>query len=422
MDFQYCDRCGDVTGANHAAGGSELLCAKCAGRPASTAAPRSGLHLLEDPGFSSPMSKSGDVSAQDLELFSNDTLVMRRDRPKSTKLKLVDARDGGSTAERKPGSAALGSTQPIRAPVGGAGGTADRWRVDCLLCGGSLSVRPVPKRSKLRCPRCHQIMVLDPSGQVSAAGSVAEPRPARPPSSAVPMPPQAAAPPKPAAKPKSAARPKSTAPKRPPTPPVSVTVRTGAPPPMPAAAAPAARPAPPRGASPGSAVQAKRPPPAILGSEFDFGTPLPAPGSTAQRRSGGGSGGSVAIASPPTAPVAGGAGIPFAISDDHGLPPPSEGMGIASALLGAERHSPAPVVAPARIPMRSGKPVSTVSSFGSLFWITLALLPSLCGFLAVHEVSGWFGTGLLHGLGETVGENAVRLLDWSSVQLDRLLR
>ena len=53
----------------------------------------------------------------DLELFSNDTLAMRRERPKSTKLKLVDQGEddpNDSTAARKPGSAVLGTTQPIR--------------------------------------------------------------------------------------------------------------------------------------------------------------------------------------------------------------------------------------------------------------------------------------------------------------------
>jgi len=411
MDFQYCDRCGDVTGANHAAGGSEMLCGKCAGRPAAGAEPRSGLELLDDPGFGAPLRKSAEVSAQDLELFSNDTLVMRRDRPKSTKLKLVDARDGGSTAERKPGSVAkkpgsiaknpgsavLGTTQPIRAPVGGAGGTADRWRVDCLLCGGSLSVRPVPKRSKLRCPRCHQIMVLDPSGQVSAAGSVAEPRPARAPAAPT-MPPLAASLPRPAAPPPSAAM--------------------GAGPAAPRAAASSRAPAP-RAASAGSSASApRRPAPSPQGSDFDFGMPLSTPGSGALRRGGS----STAIEEPPTAPIAGGAGIPFAISEDHGLPPLSQGENLASALLGEERASSGARAAPTRIPLRSGHPASTVSSFGSLVWITLALLPSLCGFLAVHEASGWFGNGLLHGLGETVAQNAVRLLDWSAGQIDRFAR
>ena len=85
MDFQYCDRCGDITKTNHASG-NELLCENCAtngaggSAPPAPSAPPTGLDVLSDPG---PTPAPGpEPSANELDFFSNDTLAMRREPPK----------------------------------------------------------------------------------------------------------------------------------------------------------------------------------------------------------------------------------------------------------------------------------------------------------------------------------------------------
>ncbi len=365
MDFQYCDRCGDISSSNHGSG-HDHLCAKCAGSSGQPAAPKSGLQLLEDPGFGGgPAFSPSDDPPDDLDLFSSNTLAIHRDKPKSTKLRLVDAREG-SSAERKPGSAVLGVTQPIRGPLEPAAAATDRWRVDCLHCGGSLSVRPVPKRSKLRCPRCRLMMVLDPSGQVNAIGSSAQPK--SPPA----MTGSTAAPPNPMSVPS----------------------------PSPFQVAPPSTPKP--NFAPGGLDMAAM---SIDRVFSDFGG-----GSTA-----------TAVAPPPaTAPVAGGSGLDFGISPDFDeglLPETTEEL--ASALLGEHQYSSGAMAPPTRIRTRAATSGSTVSTFRSFFWITLALLPSLCGVLAVHDASGSLGDAFLGDLGITVRANAGNFLDWCANLLGR---
>lgn len=384
MDFKYCDRCGEITSSNQAPQSTEILCAKCAGTaPASNDAPQaSGLDLLEEPGGAPPprTSSGGSMGTQDLEFFSNDTLAVRRERPQpapSTKLKLVDDRaaEGPSLmkqnpATAKPGSEALGLTQPMRS-VSAPASSDDRWRVDCLACGGSLSVRPVQKRSKLRCPRCRQAMALDPSGQILAIDTQQ------------PAPTSAAGPP------------------------MGSAPEFGAPPELGSHSTPDPFASP---AAPGIAASA-------TGDGADFGS---FPADTAAPRGPS----ATAVAPPPTTTQVGPSGMEFGISPDSPvgeLPESTEEL--ASALLGDEsavytRPAQQPKTRP-RTRSRTRVMGTRASTFSAFTWITLALLPSLAGVVLVHDASGAFGQALLQDVGETVVQNASRLMDWVAGMLGR---
>jgi len=210
MEFQYCDNCGDITQGSHGSG-SDMLCASCAGSE-SAPGPASGLQLLDDPsGLGDDLSGNG-AAKEKLDLFTSDPIAPSQARsaaPSHSSLKLVtdssavsNAAKGTSNgpsdahpavefqdnlppdqspAERKPGSAAFGIGSPplieedamdmTQKMLGSLNQEPERWRVDCLHCAGSLSVKPAMKKSRLKCPRCQGVMVLDPSGTVRSVGA-----------------------------------------------------------------------------------------------------------------------------------------------------------------------------------------------------------------------------------------------------------
>lgn len=193
MDFQYCDRCGSITQANHSTG-SDTLCATCAGDTTFSATKQvpQGLDVLRDP--TQELGDGTPVGDPDLDFFSGETLAVRRDETPTrepSRLKLVE--DGESV--HASGSDGFAGPPPPQSPMGEAPNAPtatvpvsapERWRVDCLHCAGNLSVRPVEKRSKLRCPRCEGMMVLEQTGLVSAVGMGIAPCPSSAPTSQTP--------------------------------------------------------------------------------------------------------------------------------------------------------------------------------------------------------------------------------------------
>ena len=372
MQFQYCDSCGDITQTNHAKG-SELLCASCAGKggaPKAPTPPPTGLQLLEDP--TQELSDGTPIGSGDLDFFSNDTLAMRRpaEKPKSSsKLKLVDERPG-SVAVPKPGPESLGMTQPM-------GGTIypkkedERWRVDCLHCAGSLSVRPAVKRSKLRCPRCKGVMVLEPSGEVTSVGSTVVQRRA----------PEPMAPPSPA--------------------PIPMAPSIPAEPPGLAAMGPS---------SPGEGNSLGRFEQSFLGNTGGSTSTAVAPPPPQEMAP-------PPMAPPPqmTAPIAGG-GQEFAISPDN-----TAGFGVdrAAGLHSEGAYAGSGVSSMTRHSTSQAGTVTTVSSFQAYAWMTLAMVPSIVGLLLVHESAGALGETFLNGVGSQVSENAGKILDWCAGLMGR---
>ena len=403
MEFQYCDSCGDITQTNHAKG-NELLCASCAGKggPAQDPGPPpSGLQLLEDP--TQELSDGTPIGGSDLDFFSNDTLAMRRppSKPKSTsKLKLVDeSPSAGAPPLTPPAPNPAGETLGMTQPMGGTiypKKDDERWRVDCLHCAGSLSVRPAVKRSKLRCPRCKGVMVLEPSGEVTSVGSTVVQRRA----------PEPKAPPKPA--------PFQT-------------------PSKPAAAAPPA-PTP----SPSPVAPPIAPPPPALAAMGTSSTGDDSLGRFEQSFLGN-TGGATAVAPPPTqvqapamapvpmspppmaptavatAPVAGG-GQEFAISPDNTV---GYGDSAAPGMQNEGAYAGSGVSSMTRHSTEAGSEVTTMGNLQAFTWMTVALLPSIVGLLVVHQASGVVGQTFLEGMGTQVTENAGKVLDWCAKVLGR---
>ena len=473
MDFQYCDRCGDITKTNHSSG-NELLCENCAtngaggSAPPAPSAPPTGLDVLSDPGPSAP-APGPEPSANELDFFSNDTLAMRREPPKPkgpSKLKLV------SDAEPATGfqNPAAPAPAPAAAPPAGLGGgnndmgmtqpmggtiypskPDERWRVDCLHCAGSLSIKPAVKRSKLRCPRCRGVMILDPSGQVESIGSTVVQRKgtAKPPSAVIPAAPAPSAPaasalppaPTPVPTPKAPANPAPSGFQEPmttaPTPteafsPAALLDNFGGAPGVPddTALSPIIPPAPETGGDLGKFER----------SFLDPNPPNPRPSAPPSEPSlmssadsfdiGGGS--STAVAPPPTmesmppapapipevtAPIAGGGQTQFAIAPDEDT---LESEDRAAALVSDHPFTEAGVPTMTRIenaPQVAER--TTVGNATAFLWVTIAMAPCLLGIVAVHESIGPLGQAFLQESGARVSENAGKLLDWVANALGR---
>ncbi len=90
-----------------------------------------------------------------------------------------------------PGATAVAPAPAAEAPAGQApvqndatntarpSSSGDRWRVDCVHCSAKLALPVVNQKSKLRCPRCTQVLVIMPTGEVRGArtqGSLAIPK------------------------------------------------------------------------------------------------------------------------------------------------------------------------------------------------------------------------------------------------------
>ncbi|HIG05588.1 MAG TPA: hypothetical protein EYQ08_07645 [Planctomycetes bacterium] len=187
----YCDDCGSITDKNHGPDEGSVHCPRCAGATEESPA-TSGLSLLDEPASTQPTSKtSTGFGAQDLDLYSSETIAQKRQRKTptgETKLHLVsDEVDDFSTEPEPPIESVAPSddsttqnftTQNFSAPQfpseefssddsGSPESTSARWRFECLACSGTLSVEPVTTRSKVGCPRCQTKMVLSPDGEVT---------------------------------------------------------------------------------------------------------------------------------------------------------------------------------------------------------------------------------------------------------------
>ena len=203
MELRYCEVCGDVIGAepsNPGSFGDRFVCAKCnegVTTPPSPATPQSSL------------------DADDLDLFSQSTAVIKRKsldtnatnpkpkrEEKSSRLRLVES----SSVVRVPGKGAkakvpqtpeppapVSSLPPAsqspasqgvtdasgdspedenRMPPGSTPGSAQpaksaqKIMFRCLFCRTPISIRPVDRTSKLACPSCSQALYVTPTARL----------------------------------------------------------------------------------------------------------------------------------------------------------------------------------------------------------------------------------------------------------------
>ena len=209
MELRYCENCGEVIRLETDEPISlteQFFCKTCKNESCDTHGdqPRSR-PASENP----PLSLGGLPATTDLDLFSQQTIVKRKQRSspteatlpsdegrQSTRLRLVKstaevgetsdlsfeateiltpapdfaeepvvspswldkaAADQVPTEGRKCYGSTTGSTAPSRC--------ADRLMFRCLHCRAPLAVRPVRKTSRLACPKCHEVLYLTASGR-----------------------------------------------------------------------------------------------------------------------------------------------------------------------------------------------------------------------------------------------------------------
>ena len=182
MELRYCEECGDVIQVETSEPAKvvdHFVCERCqsgAGSPRPEAAP------------------SGDMEAQSLNLFSPETIAIRKKKidedttkkPKSSRLRLVKANpdepesrpadpplSAPQPASPAPSAPMAAPPQPAAAAVPGStrgsatpAKSARRILFRCLHCRSTLSIRPVEKTSKLTCPHCTNVIYVTPTGRL----------------------------------------------------------------------------------------------------------------------------------------------------------------------------------------------------------------------------------------------------------------
>lgn len=196
MDIRYCDQCGDIIQGDGGSAkvGGQIICSRCDGGapqgnviPMQESAPKNARPQKEATDEIPEFTLSSVLHDEGLELFSSDTLAIRKQKPAkekdskkktATRLKLVEDEPmvtqqipsfaqppDAPTPAADPAALANEQTMRITSPDPSLA-NADRWSVECQHCHGKLAIKPVQKRSKLRCPRCGGMQILDPSGSI----------------------------------------------------------------------------------------------------------------------------------------------------------------------------------------------------------------------------------------------------------------
>lgn len=79
-----------------------------------------------------------------------------------------------------------GSAAPARAPAPAAPSDAERVQFPCPTCRSLLQLKPVPKRSRIRCPKCSADFYLMPDGRLEGPDGAPIARPQAPPPKVAP--------------------------------------------------------------------------------------------------------------------------------------------------------------------------------------------------------------------------------------------
>ncbi len=200
MELRYCEECGDVIHVDSdqpLEPGEQYLCGPCGGSspPAAASAPPTSnplsandLELFSQGTIAlrkqqaaaapetgvAPSSSEFPMAGNELELFSPETIAIKKQarqqagaaaaKPTApSKLRLVKPGERGDAPDdAAPGSDA-GSAAPARA--------ARKIVFRCLHCRSPLSVRPVTKMSRLHCPSCSETLFVTPAGKLLRANA-----------------------------------------------------------------------------------------------------------------------------------------------------------------------------------------------------------------------------------------------------------
>jgi hypothetical protein len=161
MELRYCEECGDVIQVENAKPLTELehfICERCeSGR----LEPRAGA------GGGQP---AEDIQSQSLNLFSPETIAIRKKQyestqpkdPKANRLRLVKPGAAGEPApDGGPEDEGTGSASPAQG--------ARKILFRCLHCKATLAIRPVDRTSKLNCPHCAKTIFVTAAGTLLKA-------------------------------------------------------------------------------------------------------------------------------------------------------------------------------------------------------------------------------------------------------------
>lgn len=204
MDIRYCDHCGDVVQNQLGATTNQgtVQCGRCAARAASKdlkdvcgsvlVTEEIGRSSISAPEVTEEMSHFTMTSVMDeegLDLYSPETISLRKKSgaraPHSAELDLGAGVPSRAIAGRPTQTPDIQKAHTLQIPGGsraqsGQAAGQDRWRIECLHCQSQLTVRPVAQRSRMRCPRCTQQLILDTDATVrsltSPAGATASPQ------------------------------------------------------------------------------------------------------------------------------------------------------------------------------------------------------------------------------------------------------
>ena len=208
MELRYCEVCGDiikVQGEEDALSEERYICDRCAAKQENseskpkekaedvglqnmvpTASAQSGEKKTaakadtKDPDTGEiidELSLDNLLASKELDLFSAETVVRRQREQSSrqemgtkTRIKLLDPEDppaGEGSAGVRGGSSTGSAAAPVEKPAAQAKVPPPRLQFPCPGCKVTLSIKPVTKTTRLRCPKCRSRMVIDPDRNVS---------------------------------------------------------------------------------------------------------------------------------------------------------------------------------------------------------------------------------------------------------------
>ncbi len=161
MELKYCDDCGivltDVT-MSQGCPDKNPNCTHCHSEACSKPEPQ----VQKAPSSPSPSMNHEDA----LELFSEDTLKLKKSAPESSKKSpptTVMAPEKGDFELPENENLEFFSEQTLAFKNSkNASSKKKRSQFSCAHCSAKLEIRPVTKLSKLICPKCSQQMYVDP--------------------------------------------------------------------------------------------------------------------------------------------------------------------------------------------------------------------------------------------------------------------
>ncbi|MCI0652101.1 MAG: hypothetical protein L0Z55_09470 [Planctomycetes bacterium] len=142
------------------------------------------------------MNLSSVLKSEGLELFSADTVARRKSAEKrpAPRLKLVgggsgsspklgpgagigSARDAAEAAELAGANTGWSGESMASPPIAEEAPAGERWEISCPHCSALLGVPPVQKKSRIKCPKCFERVIIDPKRIASGAPKAAEAAP-----------------------------------------------------------------------------------------------------------------------------------------------------------------------------------------------------------------------------------------------------